>query len=220
MTISDAEFGCSAFGHLASPFADGELARDEREGFATHLDTCRPCQKVVAAYRALDVLAKQGPTAVPAADWDRAWVGITAAIATDREAAAAAPLASVTRLSSRLREGRRTWMRPLGYIAAAAVLVALTLSLQRRWDIPTPLDRQPVTAQSIAVGASNRTATNATGASPEVRPVSAPSKLIALTCLAPDFVPVVYTVDGEEPMTVVQCAHVGPLAEASGPTQG
>ena len=222
MTISDAEFGCSAFGHLASPFADGELARDEREGFATHLDTCQPCQKVVAAYRALDVLAKRGPAVVPAADWDRAWLGITAAIAADREAAAAAPLASVTRLSSRLREGRRAWMRPLGYIAAAAILVALTLSLQRRWDIPTPSDRVPVpvTAHSSAQGESNRRAGNGIGASPEVRPASAPSKLMSLTCQAPDFVPVVYTVDGEEPMTVVQCAHVGPLAEVSVPTQG
>src|SRR5436190_18980333 len=118
MTTSDADFGCSAFGHLASPFVDGELAREERERFATHLDTCRPCQKIIGSYRAIDVLARQAPPAVAAADWDRAWTGISAAIAADREAAAAAPLASVAAFSSRFAAGRRTWLRPLGYAAA------------------------------------------------------------------------------------------------------
>ena len=216
MTISDAEFGCSAFGHLASPFVDGELAREERERFATHLDACRPCQTIIASYRALDVIARRSPPPVAAADWDRAWVGIASAIEADRETAASAPLASVarlsTRLSSRVGAGRRAWLRPLGYAAAATILVALTLSLQRRWDVPNETERMAVKHQPT-------TTSGTTGVSVLPR-ASTASKLLSISCLAPDFVPVIYTVAGEEPMTVVQCAHVGPVAGASGPTEG
>jgi hypothetical protein len=216
MTTSDAEFGCSAFGHLASPFVDGEIGRDESESFATHLDACHPCQKIIAAYRALDVIARRGPTPVAATDWDRAWTGIAAAIEADREAAASAPLASVARLASRLVSGapgsrKGSWLRPLGYAAAATILVALSLSLQRRWDVPTESER---------VAIQRHAPQRAGGSSAPVAPLPAPSKLMSISCLAPDFVPVIYTVAGEEPMTVVQCAHVGPLAAATGPTEG
>ena len=224
MTISDAEFGCSAFGHLASPFVDGELARDERERFATHLDACRPCQTIIASYRALDVIARRSPPPVPSADWDRTWVGIASAIEADREAAASAPLASVARLSSRLSSrlaaGRRAWLRPLGYAAAATILVALTLSLQRRWDVPSETERRAVNHQvSHQAGHQPMTNPGTTGVS-VLPPASTASKLMSISCLAPDFVPVIYTVAGEEPMTVVQCAHVGPVAGPSGPTEG
>ena len=138
-------------------------------------------------------------------------MGIASAIEVDRESAASAPLASVARLSSRLSKGRRAWLRPLGYAAAATILVALTLSLQRRWDVPNKNERLAVNHQPI---------TAATGVTPQVIPAASPSTLMSISCLAPDFVPVIYTVAGEEPMTVVQCAHVGPLAGTSGPTEG
>ena len=201
MTTGDAEFGCKAFGHLASPFADRELSRNEQEGFATHLDTCRPCGRLIATYRAIDVAARSPVPPVAESDWDRAWDGIRSAVEQDRAADAAAPLAFVSRLGARLAAGpRRRWLRPLGYAAAAGLLLALSLSLQRVWDVPGGDERLAVN-HVPPVGSSRTAAVAASG--------TAATKLLSLSCQAPNFVPVVYTIDGDNPMTVVQCAWVG-----------
>lgn len=216
MTPGDAEYGCSAFGHLTSPFVDGELPRGDMESLAIHLDACRPCQQLVASYRALDVVARRPCPSVSDADWARAWGGVQAAIAADREAAAHGPLASVARIGARIgtRLGggrRRPWLRPLGYAAAAGLLVALTLSLQRRWDEPGPADRPDVTAARPPRPA---VATTRDGTSPAA---SAP---MSIACLEPDFMAVVYTIDGENPMTVVQCTFVGAEPGPARPGKG
>ena len=43
---------------------------------------------------------------------------------------------------------------------------------------------------------------------------------MSISCLAPDFMPVVYTIDGENPMTVMQCAWVGAEPSPVLPTEG
>lgn len=216
MIPGDAEFGCSAFGHLASPFVDGELPRADLDSFATHLDACPPCRQIVASYRALDIVARGPVPAVPDADWARAWGGIQAAIEVDRDAAAHGPLASVarigTRIGTRIGGGRhRPWLRPLGYAAAAGLLIALTLSLQRRWDTPGRDDRRPVVTANHPSPAS---------VAPESTARPRASMPTSIACLAPDFMPVVYTIDGENPMTVMQCAWVGAEPAPVLPTEG
>ena len=213
MIPGDAEFGCSAFGHLASPFVDAELPAADMESFAIHLDACRPCQQVDAAYRALDIVSRAPIPAVGDADWARAWDSVQAVIAGDREAAAHGPLASVARIGARLGGGGRRgpWLRPLGYAVAAGLLIALTLSLQRRWDAPGLQDRP-----RVATVARPRPAPG-----PTVVPAPAkPSTPMSIACLAPDYMPVVYTIDGENPMTVMQCAFVGEELAPAPPTEG
>src|SRR5688572_25301195 len=106
-------FGCRAFGHLVSPFVDGELSREEAGPFTTHLDTCRPCHRLVAEYRALDAAARRpAAPAVAAAEWDAAWGRIHGAIEAERQAEGRAPLAGVTRMADRLSSrigGARGW---------------------------------------------------------------------------------------------------------------
>ena len=203
MKQGDSEFGCSAFGHLASPFVDKELPKDEMERFRVHLDACRPCRQVVASFRAIDVLASAPAPAVTEASWDRAWTGVKAAIAADREARASAPLASVARLSDRLglshAGGRRKWVAPLGYAAAAALIVALTLGLQGLWDTPT----RPLPIPSVPRGPVVAAAPTAPVAT------TAQADASSITCPADDYIPVVYTTDDEDPMMVVQCTWVG-----------
>ena len=197
-------FGCPAFGHLAGPFVDGELARTEAERFATHLEACAPCQLLGSEYRAIDVLARSEVPVVTDAAWDAAWSSIAAAVAQDRKALESAPLAGVLRwqrTGSRLSQGR-PWLRPLAYAAAAAVVASLLLTLRR-----------PVSQAEVAT------------LTPPVRPTAAatkiaaadPGQVVSLTCQSPDFVPVVYTTDGDDPMTVVQCAWIGAESPASGP---
>ena len=200
-------FGCPAFGHLAGPFVDGELARAETFRFATHLDACAACQLLCSEYRALDVLARPEVPAVTDAAWDASWRSISAAVAEDREALASAPLAGVLswhRTGSRLSQGR-PWLRPLGYAAAAAVVAGIILTLQR----PVP------PAEVAALAPPARPVATAPATSTKIAAV-APGQVVSLSCQAPDFVPVVYTTDGDDPMTVVQCAWIGAETFGSG----
>ena len=64
--------GCEPFGHLASPFVDGELPPGELERFDTHLAGCADCRREHEDVRAIVALAGELPESVePARDlWD------------------------------------------------------------------------------------------------------------------------------------------------------
>jgi anti-sigma factor RsiW len=186
MVQDDAGFGCAAFGHLASAFVDGELPRTELDRFATHLPGCGECQRLVAQYRALDAAAMPPYPRPAEAEWASAWGGIRAAIESDRAEAASSPAAGLLRFRSRLA---RPWVAPLAAAVAVATLVAITLAVRGTWVVPEVPDE-------IATH-------------PPVRPAAvtaaaAGSEILSVTCLA-GWEPVVWTLDGDDPMTVVQC---------------
>lgn len=183
-------FGCEAFGHLASPFVDGELRPADQERFATHLPTCEPCKSLTSEWRALDALASPPVPMPSAARWDAAWEAIRAQREADRAAEEASPLAPVLRLlrgpAAALRGSRA--LRPLGYAAAAALVLAAVLSIQRATD------------PGVAVRPRSL----------HVARVAEPAKVLSIACAAPDYMPVVYTTgDADGAVTVVQCAYVG-----------
>src|SRR5688572_20709294 len=99
--------GCDAFGHLVSPWIDGELAGAEKERFEAHLPACRPCHVLGTEYRVLDAAARPAYPPVGDAAWDRTWSAVMEGVAGDREAAEHAPLAPLTRLAERIA-GRRS----------------------------------------------------------------------------------------------------------------
>ena len=174
--------GCEAFGHLASPFVDGELPQSELERFDTHLGGCPDCRRLVAEYRGLDALASPSFPEPSEADWTRAWSGVQDALAEDRARAGEEPLAPVLDAVERL--GRKPVprnLRPLLYLAASIALVAILLAVQ-----PDPTaDAPPASVQTASVEPS-------------------------LTCQEPDYVPVAYTIgDGDDAVSVMYCAFVG-----------
>jgi anti-sigma factor RsiW len=185
----DLDLGCQAFGHLASPFVDGELPRTERDAFATHLDTCGPCSRLCSEYRALDVAARAAVPRPTEAQWQAAWAGIHRAIEVDREELARAPLQFLVRWRRRQagRPGARL-VAPLGYAAAAVVLLGALLVLQDRMGGGA---LRPAVPDAAALHA------------------EAP-KVLSIACASPDYMPVVYTTRDAEPMTVIQCAYIGP----------
>lgn len=174
--------GCEPFGHLASPFVDGELAPAELERFDTHLGGCTECRQLVAEYRSLDALAAPRVPAPAEADWGRCWEAVKRTVAEDRAKAGSEPLApvldAVERLGSRPAARR---LRPLLYLAASVALVAVLLAVQR--------SSQPVAPQ---------------------RSVQTASAEPSLSCQEPDYVPVAYTIgDGDDAVSVMYCAFVG-----------
>lgn len=176
--------GCEPFGHLASPFVDGELPASELERFDTHLGGCAPCRKLIEEYRALDVLASPAMPEVADADWDRAWTGISEVLERDRADAAAEPLAPVFEAAEKLgAKPLPRAVRPLLYLAASLAIVAVLFSVQR---------------SSEQASGSGGATTLAQLESPE------------LECLEPGYMPIAYNIaDGDEIVSVMYCAYVG-----------
>ena len=176
--------GCEPFGHLASPFADGELPPSELDRFQTHLGGCVPCRRLMDEYRALDLLASPATPEVPATAWDTAWAGIVETLESDRTAAEAEPLAPVFRAAEKL--GARPLpraVRPLLYLAASLAIVAVLFAVQRSSEEPTGVDSTIIVAELET---------------PE------------LECLEPGYMPIAYNIaDGDEIVSVMYCAYVG-----------
>ena len=186
---ADHGYGCDAFGHVASPFVDGELPRSEHERFAGHLEGCRPCQKLTAEYRAMDVAARTPVTQPSPQAWDASWQAVQSAIVADRARAASAPLSFLG--AAAIWRGTKwpTVVRPLSYAAAAAALIAALLIVQRPPGTPT------------APG-------GVAGLDPGVAASSDSTEVLSVACKSPEYMPVVYTTDGDDPFTVIQCALV------------
>lgn len=186
----DAGFGCSAFGHLASAFVDAELPVSEMGRFETHLPGCVPCERLCAQYRAIDIAAMPAYPRPSDADWAQAWEGVRATIEADRAEAAASPAAALLRFRDRVGT-RATWLRPL--VAAAAAVVVIGLSLALRQDTAPGGTPEGV----ISAGPSRATAVSA-------RLVSGGTDELSVACQS-GWEPVVWTLGGDDPMTVVQC---------------
>lgn len=186
----DAGFGCPAFGHLASAFIDGELPHGEGDRFTTHLPGCGPCQSLCAQYRAIDVAAMPAYPRPLEGEWDAAWMRISRTVATDREEAARSPVGQLWRFLDGLVP-TSPWMRPLAYAGAAAMLVVLALAIQQATQglsVPESIASRrpvpPVATASLASGDGLR--------------VECQSGWDA----------VVFTLDGDDPATVIQCQPV------------
>lgn len=180
-------FGCPAFGHLASAHVDRELQPAEMESFATHLPGCLPCQRLVAQYRALDAAAMPAYPRPAAAEWDAAWTRIRAAVEDDRARAASSPVQPLRDWAR--RRARTPWALPLAAAAAVAAIVMLATALgPGRVDPPAGVaQRRPA------------------GTAPAALPVTqVASALPSVTCQA-GWEAVVFTIDDDEPTTVVQC---------------
>ena len=179
----DDGLGCQAFGHLTSPYVDGEVPRDELSPFETHLPSCAPCRILVEDYRSLDQLAMSDIPVPRASDWERTWDGVQSTIAEDAEAAESAPLAGILRFTKKLTPSRA--VRPLLYLAASLLLAVGLSSLQDGSEVPAP--------------------------SPG-RESSRPAAVQTVACQAPGYVPMHYTIPAEmdaESITIIQCAWVG-----------
>lgn len=176
--------GCEPFGHLASPFVDGELAPAELDRFDTHLSGCAPCRRLIDEYRALDVLASPDAPEVAQADWDRTWSGIAETLEADRAGAAAEPLARVFRAADKLgSKPLPRVVRPLMYLAASLAIVAVLFAVQRTSEQPAGTDPATTIAELET---------------PE------------LECLEPGYMPIAYNIaDGDEIVSVMYCAYVG-----------
>lgn len=192
MTIQDdAGFGCAPFGHLASAFVDGELPRTELDRYATHLPGCVPCQRLVAQYRAIDIAAMPAYPRPSEADWSAAWAGVASAIERDRAEAAASPAASVIRMADRMMP-RAGWFRPLAAAVAAAAIIGLTLAVRQAWapsGIPNGVVSNPP-RPTVALAS--------------LTPVARAGEVTSVDCQA-GWEPVVWTLGGDDPTTVVQC---------------
>ena len=136
---SGSAHGCDAFGHLASPFVDGELSDAEMTQVTTHLKGCPPCQQLTAEYRALDQLSMPQLPSVTDEAWSKAWEVVEKAVVADRESASEAPLGSVVRALDRFQPvWRSPWARPVLYAAAASILVAMLTVVQQAREVVPP----------------------------------------------------------------------------------
>jgi len=200
----DSGFGCAAFGHLASASLDGELPRAEMDRFATHLPGCADCQRLSQQYRAIDIAAMPAYPRPSEAEWAAAWSGIEAGIRQDRTEAAASPATGVLRFVGRVLP-RSPWVKPLAAALAAATLIGVTLALRQASD----RDRPPV----IAAGGgttptSGLPASGLPGApSTAVAPFGGGAEVMDVSCQA-GWEPIVWTLGGDDPMTIVQCQSV------------
>ena len=193
MTIhDDAGFGCAPFGHLASAFVDGELPRTELDRYATHLPGCADCQRLCAQYRAIDIAAMPSYPRPTEAEWDAAWAGVRRAVDQDRSESAASPAASVLRFVGAALP-RSAWVRPLAAAVAAAAIIGLTLAVRQAWAPDGP-------PTGVASNPPRPTATLASAALGE----GTSGDVTSVACQA-GWEPVVWTLGGDEPMTVVQC---------------
>jgi hypothetical protein len=176
----DDGLGCKAFGHLAGPFVDAELARAEMDRFEVHLGGCEDCRRLTDDFRTLDEGMRSEVQLPQAADWSKTWDGIEQTIQADRSAAEHAPLAPVSRAADRFLGGPMParW-KPVLYLAASLLLL-LGLRLARDASLPPEL--------------------NAPGAGVEIT---------SLECEEDGFVPMTYTIGGDDPIVVAQCVFIG-----------
>ena len=178
------ELGCQAFGHLASPFVDGELAGDDMQRFETHLPGCDPCRRVTQDYRRIDTAARAPVPTVTAEEWDRTWSGVMQAVQADRQEMEGAALAPVLGFVERLKRPIPKSLRPVAYLAAAITLVIGLRAVQVAVREPT--------VRWMAEGP------------------APPAKILSLSCKAPEYMPVVFTVgEGDDLMTGIQCISIG-----------
>ena len=195
----DSGFGCAAFGHLASASLDGELPLAEMDRFATHLPGCADCQRLCQQYRAIDIAAMPAYPRPSETDWAAAWNGIEAGIRQDRTEAAASPAAGVLRFVGRALPGS-PWVTPLAAALAAATLIGVTLALRQASDRDRP-------AVIVAAG-------TAPGSELPEGPTTAVAahfgggaEVMDVSCQA-GWEPIVWTLGGDDPMTIVQCQSV------------
>lgn len=185
---SDLEHGCNAFGHLASPHVDGELAGTDQERFVTHLPACAPCRRLIDEYRAIDMAWMPPLPTVSEHEWGRAWRAIEQQVRDDRQAA---EVVGGTGLVGEVLLGRWEGVRPLAAAAAAFLLVVVLVGVQRGAGPDGPAAGPPAGASRLAGSVGNA-----------LDPYeNAPT----VACKNADWMPVVWTTDGDEPVTVVQC---------------
>lgn len=104
---------CSDIEPLLSAYFDDELAPEQRDRVALHLEECGECREILAGIEWVEQVAADAE--MPPVDeqqWARVWEGIRA-----KQDASVAHAAG----SGAIR--RRKWLRPLTGLAAAAVLL-------------------------------------------------------------------------------------------------